>query len=226
MRLPRFLGHAHALDPLDLGHDVDVGEVEKVFLVGVGIRAVNVHVHQHAGHDLADEDTLPHHQGRKLEQHDVDPVLHVHDIDVGVRARLEVDHDRCLAGTGGGGDHVTHVLDAVDRLLQRNQDRVDQNIGTGTGISNGDHHGRRRDIGKLGDRKGLDPQHPQEQEDNGDNDRQCRSIEDFCEHCFLLVMGGGCGDVPSGGSERRCRYPPPLPTIPRDFFGAQGRLPA
>ena len=50
-----------------------------------------------------------------------------------VRARLEVDQDRCLTGTGGRGDHVTHVLHAVDGLLQRNQDRIDQNVGTGTG---------------------------------------------------------------------------------------------
>ena len=132
-------GDAHALDPLEPGHDVDVGEVEEVFLVGVRIRAVDVHVHQHARHDLADEDPLPHHQGRELVQHDVDPVLHVHDVDVRVRARLEVDDDRRLAGAGGGGDHVTHVLDAVDGLLQRNQDRFDQDIGAGAGIRNGDH---------------------------------------------------------------------------------------
>ena len=59
VRLPRFLGMTHALDPLDHGHDVDVGEVVKEFLVGVWIRAVNVHIHQHARHDLADEDALP-----------------------------------------------------------------------------------------------------------------------------------------------------------------------
>ena len=155
-------GDAHAFDPLEPGHDVDVGKVEKVFLVGVGIRAVNVHVHQHARHDLADEDPLAHHQGRKLEQHDVDPVLHVHDIDVGVRARLEVDDDRRLAGTGGGGGNEAHVLNAVDGLLERNQNRFDQDIGAGAGIRNGNHDGRRRDVGELCDRQGLDPQHPQE----------------------------------------------------------------
>src|SRR5581483_1466972 len=136
-------GEAHALDPLDPGHDVDVGEVKQVLLVGVRVRAVDVHIHQHARHDLADEDALAHHQGREPAQHDVDPVLHVHDVDVRVRARLEEDPDRRLAGTGGVGDHVTHVLDAVDGLLQRNQDRIDQHVGTGAGISNGDVDGRR-----------------------------------------------------------------------------------
>src|SRR5262249_55070732 len=86
-------GEAHSLDPLDLGHDVDVGVIVKVFLVGVRVRTVKVHVHQHARHDLADEDALAHHQGREPAQHDVDPVLHVHDVDVRVRARLEVDRD-------------------------------------------------------------------------------------------------------------------------------------
>ena len=180
-------GDAHALDPLEHGHDVDVGEVEKVFLVGVRVRAVDVHVHQHARHDLADEDALAHHQGREPAQHDVDPVLHVHDVDVRVRARLEVDRDRRLAGTGGGGDHVTHVLDAVDGLLQRNQDRVDQDVGTGAGIGDGDLHGRRRDVGELGDRQGLDPQHPQEQEDDRDDDRQRRPMENFCEHGSEMI---------------------------------------
>ena len=175
-------GDAHALDPLEPGHDVDVGEVEQVFLVGVGIRAVDVHVHQHARHDLADEDPLPHHQRRELEQHDVDPVLHVHDVDVRVRARLEVDDDRRLAGTGGRGGDETHVLDAVDGLLQRDQHRFDQDIGAGAGIRDGNHHGRRRDVGELRDRQGLDPQHPQEHDDHRDNDRQCRSMKDFFEH--------------------------------------------
>ena len=159
-------GDAHALDPLEPGHDVDVGKIEKVFLVGVWVRAVDVHVHQHARHDLADEDSLAHDQGRELEQHDVDPVLHVHHIDVRVRARLEVDDDRRLAGTGRGGRDEAHVLDAVDRLLKRNQNRFDQDIGAGAGIRNGNHDGRRRDVGELSDRKGPDPQHPQEQEDD------------------------------------------------------------
>ncbi len=59
-------GDAHAFDPLEPGHDVDVGKVEKVFLVGVLIRAVNVHVHQHARHDLADEDPSRTTRGREL----------------------------------------------------------------------------------------------------------------------------------------------------------------
>ncbi len=133
VRLPRFLGMPMPWIRLSTGMTLTLAKLKRNFWSALGIRAVNVHVHQHARHDLADEDTLPHHQGREPVQHDVDPVLHVHDIDVRVGARLEVDADRCLAGTGGGGDHVTHVLDAVDRLLQRNQDRIDQDVGTGAG---------------------------------------------------------------------------------------------
>ena len=150
-------GDAHALDPLDPGHDVDVGKVEELFLVGVGIRAVNIHVHQHARHDLADEDPLAHHERWKLKQHDVDPVLHVHDVDIWIRARLEVDDDRRLTGACRRGGNEAHVLNAVDGLLKRNQNRFDQDIGAGAGIRNGNHHGRRRDIGELRDREGLDP---------------------------------------------------------------------
>jgi hypothetical protein len=39
-------GDAHALDPLEAGHDEDVGEVDEVLLVGVGVRRVDVHIHQ------------------------------------------------------------------------------------------------------------------------------------------------------------------------------------
>ena len=92
-------------------------------------------------------------RGGSWNMHDVDPVLHVHDIDVRVRARLEVDDDRRLAGTGGGGGNEAHVLNAVDGLLKRNQNRFDQDIGAGAGIRNGNHHGRGRDVGELRDRK-------------------------------------------------------------------------
>jgi hypothetical protein len=88
--------------------------------------------------------------GSRFSMMDVDPVLHVHDVDVRVRARLEVDADRCLTGTGGVGGDVSHVLDAVDGLLQGNQHRIDQDVGTGAGVSNGDLHGRRCDVGELG----------------------------------------------------------------------------
>src|SRR5262249_43912755 len=123
-------GETHALDSLEPRHDVDVGEVEQELLIDVWIRTVEVHIHQHAWHDLADEEPLPYHQGRETVQYDVAPVLHVHDRHVRVRARLEVDPDRCLTGTGGVRGNVTHILDAVDGLLQRNQDRIDQDGGT------------------------------------------------------------------------------------------------
>src|SRR5262249_48121100 len=81
-----------------------------------------------------------------------------------------------------GGGNEPHVLDAVDGLLQRDQNRFDEDIGAGAGIRDGDHDGRRRDVGELGDRKGLDPQHPQKEEDNGDHNRQRWPMEDLSAH--------------------------------------------
>ena len=49
----------------------------------------------------------------------------------GFGARLEVDADRRLAGAGGVGGDVAHVLHAVDGLFQRDQDRIDQDFGAG-----------------------------------------------------------------------------------------------
>jgi hypothetical protein len=178
---------AHPLDPLQLGHDVGVGEVEQVLLVGGRVLAVNVHVHQHARHHLADEDALAHDQRREPAQHDVDPVLHVHHVDVRVGPRLEVDADRRLPGAGGVGHHVPHVLDAVDRLLERDEDRIDQHVGAGPGVGDRDLHGRRRDVGELLDGQRLDPEHAQKQEEDGNDDRQRRPVEDFREHVSEVI---------------------------------------
>ena len=98
----------------------------------------------------------------------------------------------------------------------RNQDRVDQDVGTGAGISNRDHHARRRDVGELGDRQGFDRQPPQEQDDDRDDDRQCRSMEDFREHGSEIIFVS----VPC----RECPYREAV-AIPRGFFGLQGPLP-
>ena len=73
---------------------------------------------------------------------------------------------------------------------KRDQDRVDQNVGAGAGVSDGDIHGRRRDVGELRDRKRLDPQHPQEEKDDRDDDRQRRPIENFCEHGSGIISLG------------------------------------
>ena len=43
---------------------------------------------------------------------------------------LEIDLDGCFAGQlVASGRHVTHVLHAVDRSLERNQHRIDQHLG-------------------------------------------------------------------------------------------------
>ena len=104
------VGAADAPGPLDLGQEVDGDVVVEEVLVEAFVRAVDVHIHQHARHVLHDDDALPLHDGREPVLHDLDPVVHVQDRHVRVRARLEDDLDRPLAGAGGGGGHVAHVL--------------------------------------------------------------------------------------------------------------------
>src|SRR4029078_12784195 len=110
-----------AASPPDLGQEIDGDVVVKKILVDTLIRAVNVHIHQHARHGLHDDDPLSLHNGREPVLHDGDPVIHVQDGHVRIRARLEDDLDRSLTGTGGGGGHVAHVLHAIDGLLENNQ---------------------------------------------------------------------------------------------------------
>src|SRR5512135_3704769 len=172
------IGAADSPSPPDLGQKVDGDVVVKEILVDALIRTVDVHIHQHARHGLHDDDPLPLHDGREPVLHDGDPVIDVQDRHVRVRAWLEDDLDRSLTGAGGGGSHVAHVLYAVDGLLQDDQDRVDQDFGTGAGIRNRDDHARRRDGGELGYRQGVDCQRAQEHDDHRDDDGQRRPVED------------------------------------------------
>jgi hypothetical protein len=61
------------------------------------------------------------------------------------------------------------------------------------------YHGRRRDVGELRDREALDPERPEEQEDDRDHDRQRRAVEDLGEHQWIQRSGlfgrGGSGVV-------------------------------
>ena len=156
------LACADAADALELGQQVDAGEVVEELLVGVLVRAVQVDVHQHARHDVVDDDALALHQRRQPVQHLVDAVLHVHDGLVRVGAQLEDDLDGRLAGAGGVGGHVAHARHAVDGLLQRDQHRLDQHLGAGAGVGGATITMRRRDLRELRDGQRLDRQHAQE----------------------------------------------------------------
>src|SRR5262249_7037515 len=113
---PENIRAADSPDALDLGDDVDIGVVVEEILVVPLIGAVDVDVHQHARQRLG-PDYPPQLDDRREPLLDgLDPVLDVQDRHVRVGAGLEDDQDRRLTGTGPGGDHVTHVLYAVDGL--------------------------------------------------------------------------------------------------------------
>ena len=89
---------------------------------------------------------------RQLRLGEIDPVLDVDRVDVGIGAEREGDGERVAAVGADGRLHVEHVVDAVDLLLDRLGDRLLDHLGAGPGIAPGHLHLRRHDVGKLGER--------------------------------------------------------------------------
>ena len=72
---------------------------------------------------------------RQLRQRGGNAVLHQHLREVEVGADLESDYERVMAVGCAGRLHVEHVLDAVDLLLDRERDGLDQRLRVRAGIS-------------------------------------------------------------------------------------------
>ena len=72
---------------------------------------------------------------------------------VGVRADREGDDQGIGAVVRARRLHINHVLDAVDLLLDRQGDGVDEGLGARAGVARRHLYGRRDDIGILGARQ-------------------------------------------------------------------------
>ena len=76
-------------------------------------------------------------------------VLHQHLVDIGVGADRE-RHRQAVGAVGGAGRlHVQHAVDAVDLLLDRQGDRIDDGLRAGAGIARRHRHCRRHHVGIL-----------------------------------------------------------------------------
>ena len=186
-------GAADASHPLDLGQEVHEGVVVEEVLIVSGVGAVDVHIHQHAGHRLHDDDPFALDERGQSVLHRLDPVLHVEHCNVGVRARLEDDHDRRFAGTRGCGRHISHVGHAVDRLLEDDEHGINEDLGTGARKSHRHDHARGCHGRKLRDRQRRNRKAAEEENDDRDDDRKRRSFQEVHEHeelpQFLIQEG-------------------------------------
>ena len=102
-----------------------------------------------------------------------DAVLDEHLRKIQVGADLKGDGQGITAIRRAGGLHVEHFLHAVDLLFDRQSDGLKQRPGTGTGITCGDLHRRRRDGRILCHRQRKNrhgaKQHGQQRDDIGEH---------------------------------------------------------
>ena len=93
-------------------------------------------------------------------------------------ALLEVDGDGSGAGIGGSRGHIYHVFDAVERLLEWDNDAFHDGLGVGTGVGGLHPHGRGRDVGKLLDGELQEGQHADAGDQNGNDAREDGAIDE------------------------------------------------
>jgi hypothetical protein len=90
----------------------------------------------------------------------------------------EGDGQRQLAVAGRLADHVEHVVDAVDLLLERRRHGLAHHLGRGAGIAGGDLNGRRRDLRILGDwQREIGGQTDQDDQNRADR-REDRAVDE------------------------------------------------
>ena len=137
---------ADAVEALELVHDIDDRVVRQEQAVEPTVRRPQPDKFEDRGRLLLGRHALDLHfrgQGRERGR---DPVLHQDLVLVGVGADRERDGEIVGAVAGAGRLHVEHVLDAVDVLLDRQSDGVDQRRSARAGIAGRDLHGRRHDV--------------------------------------------------------------------------------
>ena len=92
---------------------------------------------------------------------------HLGVVDVGPEFEGHVEIE--LTVIGALGEHVQHVLDAVDFLFDRRRDRVGYHLGAGARVEGRDLHHRRRDLRVLRHRQGEEG-HPADDDDDNRDD--------------------------------------------------------
>ena len=188
-------GVADAGRALDLVEQVD-GDVvgEKQRIVGVLRRIEGDHAEQRRGL-LLDRHALALHVGRQARKRDLDPVVDVDGVDVGIGAELEGGGERVAAVVAAHALHVDHLVDADDLRLDRLGDGRIHDRRIGARIEGRDRDLRRNDVGILRERDRIERQQAGDRGDDGDDDRKPRPVdEDRGEHRLqprLSACGSG-----------------------------------
>ena len=112
------------------------------------------------------------------------PVLHLDLIEIDIGANLEADLQRHRPVVAVDRLHVDHVLGAVDLLLNRRRDRSLDRERVGAGIDRRGLDLGRHDVGELRDWKPEDHDRAGDDEEDRDDDRNDRMIDEKLRHYF------------------------------------------
>ena len=172
----------HALDGVE---NVDGRVVrEKEQITGL-IGRVEAHHLQEGGRLLLGDHALPLRLLRELRHRLGDAVLHVDRVDVRVAADGEADGQRVAAVIAARRLHVEHVVDADDLRLDGLRHRRLDDIGASTRVGRRHLDLRRHDVRELGHRDRAHRDQPGKRDDDRDDDREARPIdEDGRDHPF------------------------------------------
>ena len=141
--------------------------------------------------------------GRQLRHGQRHAVLHHDQGRVHVGADVEGDRQRVRAVVAHLRRHVEHALDAVDLLLDRRRHRVGHHRGAGPGIADRDRDARRRDPGILRDRQEVERDPADQGDDDGQDRREDRPIDEEPRDHGRLRLSAWCGS--SRAADADCR---------------------
>ena len=115
---------------------------------------------------------------RQSRQSDRYAILHQHLglIDVRPGGENDIDLQRTIAS--GLRHDIEHVVDAIDFLLDRRGNRLGDHVRGGARKQGGHLHGRRRDVGKLGDRQCSKGDDADQRQDDRKHSGKDRSIDE------------------------------------------------
>ena len=175
--LSQVLDIPDAGDAFELFDDVERREIGEIEAVMFGVRGTDRNDLHHIGRNLPGGDPGLFDRFREGRHRPGDTVLHIHGGGVQIVTGLEGDGNDRRAVGGGDRGAVQCPLHPAQLLLDGAGHRLFDDRGRRAGIAGGDLDRRGDDLGKLGYRKELEGDQPQQHDDDGDDFGDNRPID-------------------------------------------------
>ena len=173
---------AHTVHAEEFGGDVDVEIVVEKTLIGSGVVAVEVDIHQDVGFFARDFHPFSDHLGWQLVGGRRHAVLHIHGVHIGVCAQLKHHVERGFTVITGIALYVFHPWHAIEGLFQGDNHGFHQQFVVRSGIVGHHIHLGGRNGGKLRHRQIEQGQHANEGDDQRHHNRQHWSANKDLKH--------------------------------------------